>query len=161
VEENSITRVSRGLQFSTLLNNLFSKFFLLFHDFLVWQNIIVFFYWGFYGVRIVLGIGDGWRSNSRCLWVILQTQNLAILTDWISKQNKTIEFWFWKVNRVANSHLVFYSAIYCPIFFQLVLIGPCSFAKYFFPAKFFFCILEKEILAGKNLLCKGGFYVHV
>jgi hypothetical protein len=39
-----------------------------------------------------------------------------------------------------------------------------SFAKYFFPAKFFFCILEKENLAGKNLLfkrvnllCKGVF----
>jgi hypothetical protein len=27
----------------------------------------------------------------------------------------------------------------------------------FFPAKFFHCILEKEILARKNLLCKGGF----
>jgi hypothetical protein len=27
----------------------------------------------------------------------------------------------------------------------------------FFPAKFFFCILKKGILAGKNLLCKEGY----
>jgi hypothetical protein len=39
-----------------------------------------------------------------------------------------------------------------------------SFAKLIFPAKFFFCISEKGILAGKslffkrvNLLCKEGF----
>ncbi len=31
----------------------------------------------------------------------------------------------------------------------------------FFPAKFFFCILEKGNLAGKNLLCKGGFSIKV
>jgi hypothetical protein len=32
------------------------------------------------------------------------------------------------------------------------------FQSNFFPAKFFFCILEKGILAlaGKNLLCKEG-----
>jgi hypothetical protein len=29
----------------------------------------------------------------------------------------------------------------------------------FFPAKFFFCILDKGVLAGKNLLCKEGYSI--
>ncbi len=34
-------------------------------------------------------------------------------------------------------------------FAWLIKIGPPSFVKKFFPAKFFFCILEKKTLAGK------------
>ncbi len=30
---------------------------------------------------------------------------------------------------------------------------------YFFPAKFFFCIFEKEILAGKKFLCKEAYSI--
>ncbi len=34
---------------------------------------------------------------------------------------------------------------------------PVPLQSKFFPAKFFFCILEKGILAGKKSLCKEGY----
>jgi hypothetical protein len=51
---------------------------------------------------------------------------------------------------------------FAEIYFYFILIEALqnkthSFVKKSFSAKFFFCILEKEILAGKNLLCKRGF----
>jgi hypothetical protein len=43
------------------------------------------------------------------------------------------------------------------IFLSVVEISDAP--RSFFPAKFFFYILEKEVLAGKKLLCKEGYSI--
>jgi hypothetical protein len=50
------------------------------------------------------------------------------------------------------------SCIYPILYSNTILIWTSSICKViFFPAKFFFCILEKRILAGENLLCKEAY----